>query len=115
MKAAIDTRIQRGKASLLHLNIMQIVPKEKKDIIRPMLDEMLQIVDELGEELEKQKTKRMIICGRMTLCARLVCVLSDTLDGIMKELDRLDGIEIQTGAPDSTPAKGGMKVDVCID
>lgn len=27
-------------------------------------------------------------------CARLVSVLSDTLDGIQKELDRLDGIRI---------------------
>lgn len=42
-------------------------------------------------------------------CARLVCVLSDTLDGIMKELDRLDDLEIQTGTPGTTPAKGCEK------
>ena len=54
MKATIDTRIPRGKASLLHLNIMKNVPKEKKDSIRSLLDEMLQIVNELCEEIDKQ-------------------------------------------------------------
>ena len=38
-------------------------------------------------------------------CARLVCVLSDTLDSIMKELDRLDGIQLTEPAP----AKGDEK------
>ena len=38
-------------------------------------------------------------------CAHLVCVLSDTLDCIMKELDRLDGIQLTEPAP----AKGGEK------
>lgn len=73
-------------------------------------------------------------------CARLVCILSDVLDSIMKELDRLDGIQLTEPAPaaepteaqlcdlkekvrelqksfgkDTAPAKGGIKVDVCID
>lgn len=73
-------------------------------------------------------------------CARLVCIISDMLESIMQELDRLDGIQLTEPAPaaepteaqlcdlkekvmelresfgkDTAPAKGGMKVDVCID
>ena len=58
MKATIDTRIPRGKASLLKLNIMKNVPKSKKDSIRPLLDDMLKIVNELCEEIDKQTAER---------------------------------------------------------
>lgn len=108
MKATTDPHILRGKASILHLNIMQNVPKRKKDSIRPMLDEMLQIVDELCEELEKQKTKRMSIYGSMILCKHLACGLSNSLDNIMKELDRLDGIQLTEPAPAAEPTEAQL-------
>lgn len=67
--------------------------------------------DDLNSSIYERKAKAYDLLRTHDTCSRLVCVLSDTLDGIMKELDRLDEIEIQTGTPGTTPAKGGEKLN----
>ncbi len=41
-------------------------------------------------------------------CARLVCILSDVLDSIMKEIDRLDGIHLTEPAPAAEPTEAQL-------
>lgn len=96
--------------------------------------------EDLNSSIYERKAKAYDLLRTHDTCARLVCVLSDTLESIMKELDRLDGIQLAEPAPaaepteaqlcdlkekvrelqksfgkDTAPAKGGIKVDVCID
>ena len=42
-------------------------------------------------------------------CARLVCILSDVLDSIMKEIDRLDGIQLTEPAPAAEPTEAQLR------
>lgn len=66
-------------------------------------DDLIGTADMDGDYESKSKVYDLL--RTHDTCARLVCVLSNTLDSIMKELDRLDGIQLTEPAP----AKGDEK------
>lgn len=52
----------------------------------------------LNSKIYEKKVSAYELLRTHNTCASLICVLSDTLDNIMKELDRLDRIQIdETG------------------
>ncbi len=52
----------------------------------------------LNSKIYEKKVSAYELLRTHKTCASLICVLSDTLDNIMKELDRLDRIQIdETG------------------
>ena len=51
--------------------------------------------DDMESSIYERKAKAFDLLRTHDTCARLVCVLSDTLESIIKELERLD--RIQTG------------------
>ena len=69
-----------------------------------LCDDLLSTDDENSGDITRRLKVRELLRTHNT-CARLVCILSDTLDGIMKELDRLDMIQI----PETEPAPKNCK------
>ena len=69
-------------------------------------DDLIGTADMDGDYERKSKVRELL--RTHDTCARLVCVLSDTLDGIMKELDRLDGIQLTEPAPAAEPTEAQL-------
>lgn len=59
----------------------------------------------LDSKIYEKKASAYELLRTHNTCASLICVLSNTLDSIVKELDRLDGMQTD----EAQPAKGGEK------
>lgn len=59
----------------------------------------------LNSKIYEKKASAYELLRIHNTCASLICVLSNTLDSIMKELDLLDGMQTD----EAQPAKGGEK------
>lgn len=64
-----------------------------------LCDDLLSTDDENSGDIKRRLKVRELLRTHNT-CARLVCVLSDTLESITKELDVLDGIQLTNPEPE---------------